>query len=318
MPKFRLWSLILVLFVSFVGCDQLQEAVTSDLALSRADAAQMATNLSSELGLSTSSSRSVSQAFAKGDTKTPGYLWTVAKDLQSTLTAEEKAALLNPTIDPEATHPTRLPDSLKHRGKKGGKGGHGGTHGDSTRTKGLVRSEYVPYDLLTDAQKTQLQAILDKYAPLIEAIRNDTSLTHDQAHAKIAELNTAKQAEIAAILTEEQKTALAARIAEKEAARAATLAAEKEARNTALGIDAATSDKLDALYTARKDAMKAALAAVKAGTLTQEALATELQKVKDTFNAGVSALLNATQAEIVFIHEALHHRKPEGGKGKKG
>lgn len=287
-----------VLFVALLtGCDQIAELKndTQDAAvnapLSKQELVIMASQVSSELGLTARTASAVTSAFTSQGDKTPGALWETAKKLQATLTASQKDSLLNPTVDPSSSHPIHVPKGL------------GGSDG---------RAAKVPFDILTTDQQTKVKEINTKYHDLIKAIKDDTALTATDKATKIAALHTAKQAEITALLTEEQKAEMAARLEEAKAKFAEAMAADKVVRDQVLAIDAATSTKLDAIYTARKDAATALFDKYKAGTLTAEVLISEVQKLKDAFNTSVKALLSATNAEIVLIHEALHHRRPRG------
>lgn len=290
------FSLFLIALFTFVGCDQqVSDSSSSAKAtiLSKQEVAIMASQISSELSLSKSVSSSITSTMLTNADKQPGFLWTTAKTMQSTLTAAQKDSLLNPAVDPTGTHPMHVPHGF---GVAGGKGG----------------SAHVPFDLLTDAQKTQVQAIQTKYRDQIKAIMDNTALTSADKATKVAALRAAENTEIMALLTDEQKAELAQRIADAQAQHDEALAADKKVRDEVLALTTDQSTKLDAIFTKRKDATQALLDKVAAGTLTTDALVTELQKVKDTYTADLKALLSATQVEIVLIHDALQHRKPRG------
>lgn len=63
---------------------------------------------------------------------------------------------------------------------------------------------------LTDAQKSQLKAIGQKYAPQIRAIATNSSLSSEEKKTQLAALRVSVKAEVDAVLTPKQKAQLAA------------------------------------------------------------------------------------------------------------
>ncbi|MBN8587090.1 MAG: hypothetical protein J0L94_02085 [Rhodothermia bacterium] len=293
------------------GCDTIQSPDATDTTeiLSKAQVAQMAVQVSSELQLSGTAARNVGNSFSQHADKQPGFLWNVAKDLQASLTAEEKEKLLNPDLDAAGNQQGGMRPFFPIHGMRG------------DGIKGTGRPGFIPFDLLTEDQKAQVKTIMEKYGAQIKALMDQKStLTAEAFKAQIETLHTARQAELTALLTEEQKASIATRIEEAKARLEAAKAAEKEARNTVLGIDAATSDKLDAAYTAQLTALEALATKVKNKEIAAEDVPAQLQAIREVFKTTISGFLSATQVEIVLIHDALTHRKPKGhgGKGKGG
>jgi Spy/CpxP family protein refolding chaperone len=58
---------------------------------------------------------------------------------------------------------------------------------------------------LTDVQKTQLKPILQDEAQQLQAVHNDTSLSHDQKMAKAKEIREAHKSQINGVLTPDQQ-----------------------------------------------------------------------------------------------------------------
>lgn len=302
---FSFLGMVALLF-TMTGCDSANTEEEVATILTRTEVRSMAVSVSSELGLSTTKTAKVVGTFDHHADKQPGFLWLVADSLQKTLTAEEKEKLLTPVNDAVGNH-----DRGHHGpGPHLGKGGRG--------EKGM--SQLVPWDLLTDAQKAQVEAIRAKYEPQIRTLmQSRNTLTAAEFEAQMTALRTAMQDEINAILTDEQKAEIAARLADAQAAMEAFLAAEKETRNTVLGLSATQSDQLDAAYKALLDGTKALLDEVKAGTKTKDEIPAAIEALRATFDASLATFLNATQIEVVKIHDALLHRKPgKGGKGGPG
>jgi Spy/CpxP family protein refolding chaperone len=70
---------------------------------------------------------------------------------------------------------------------------------------------------LTPDQVTQVKAIDADTMKQSMAVRNDTSLSQDDKHAKMMDIHTASQAKIRALLTDDQKTKYDAMQAEMKA-----------------------------------------------------------------------------------------------------
>lgn len=62
---------------------------------------------------------------------------------------------------------------------------------------------------LTDEQKTKLKPILQSEVEQFRTIANDTSLSQDQRHAKMREVQSTYKSQINAVLTPEQQQKLA-------------------------------------------------------------------------------------------------------------
>ncbi|MBL7979183.1 MAG: hypothetical protein JNN12_12660 [Bacteroidetes Order II. Incertae sedis bacterium] len=303
---------LLALWFVVSGCDAVHPPEATDTTtetLTSVQVAQMAVQVSSELQLSGTTARNVSSSFNKHADKQPGFLWGVAKDLQATLTAEEKEKLLNPDLDAAGNREGGLRPFFSPHGMKG------------DGIKGTGRPGFIPFDLLTEDQKAQVKTVMEKYGTEIKALMDKKStLTTEEFKSQMEALHTARQAELTTLLTEEQKATIATRLEEAKARLEAARAAEKESRNTVLAIDAATSDKLDAAYAAQLTALEALATKVKNKEIAIEDVPAQLQAIREAFKTTISGFLSATQVEIVLIHDALTHRKPKGhgGKGKGG
>ncbi len=203
----------LVLITGLAACD----TTNTNSELSDPELAQLSSFLTDELALTAAQQDDVNTSFARhgerGD-RTPGYMWTVAADLQATLTDEQKEELFNGTDDFER--------GLSFRGLLGfpGSGGFYGLGGfmGGSRRHGISSMDSVLN--LTDEQQTAFQEIHTRYREQFKALADELkagSLTEDELLTQLLALRDAKQAEILDLLTDEQEAALEVYRTEKEA-----------------------------------------------------------------------------------------------------
>src|SRR5215472_5940695 len=79
-----------------------------------------------------------------------------------------------------------------------------------TKAKVQAKLQHISTELnLTDAQKQQLQPILQSEAQEIKAVKSDASLSDDQKQAKAKEIHQNYKSQISSILTPDQQKKLA-------------------------------------------------------------------------------------------------------------
>ena len=259
----------------------------------------------------------------------PGSLWQKAAELQKTLSAEEKARLLSRADAPYGGGPGDRPDGPPREGMRGmGPKGMG--------PKGMGPLEKI----LTAEQKTRVEAIQSTYKAKFEALassRGNGTITEEQFREQARPLHEAMKREIDAVLTAGQKAQLDTMRTEGRGGRghggpggekgmgdkpfgprtpadaAAHETAEREAMATALGLSDAQKSSVEKLFAAHRTEAGALMEKLKADGVDREAARTQMQALREKHMAALAAVLNATQMEIVKIHDAIGHHR--GGHG---
>ncbi len=317
---------ILLLGVALAACDS-QSPVENEADTTEQAVAELTSELSQDLSLSGSQQQALQGAVDRNRHRMhePGFLWTLAAELQATLSDEQKQRLFDLAAQRADGGPGMGRPGGPGHGGPGGLGpgnrpGHGGPgHGDAERAPCFTLD-----DVLTDAQQAAIEEIRERYRaqiePLLEARRNET-ITPEEFRAQMEALRAAMQAEIDALLTDEQKADIEARReacrAEGEAEREARREAERAAMIEALGLTGEQVAALDALHEAQKAERDALLAQLDAGTLTREDVQTALAALHDAADAALQDLFDETQWEIKLIHDALASRM-RGIAGRRG
>lgn len=323
----------LILTIGLAGCDASDPASNEE---SVDGVAQLNMMLASELSLSADQYdlvEATGERYGQGDGRDPAFLWRLAQQLSTTLTAEQKAALLaraaemaerfgergldGPFGRPGAEHP-------EGGGPMGGgmrPGGPGMGHGPN----GLEQAGAGPMHgigaILTEEQRAALHELLESFSDDREAILDRLHAAAQGERAAIAAelkalnetVRAAVEAWLEANLTDEQKAQLATQRAEREAEREAAREAVRAAIEEILGVSA---DQLEAIHDAFVDAVEEARLLRENGDV--EAFRAAVQAAAATRDAAIQAILSPGAWEIYQIHRALAMRAthmPQGGPG---
>ncbi|MFT5143127.1 MAG: hypothetical protein ACI80V_003699 [Rhodothermales bacterium] len=262
-----------------------------------------ASALTSELALSSDQQAalsSTSDSFGDDGPSEPGFLWNLAATLADSLTADQKARLLNP-------------DRLHFGGLSGPKfgGGQGGIG------RGVLG------DILTEDQKSALEAIREAgragTEELLAAFRaardagDEAAATaaHEALRAAHEAVKAEVEAYLAANLTADQQTAIDAAQAERAAQREERLAAERAVMISVLGI---TNEQADAML-ATVEAFIEAAEALRGTTDSRDAV----RALYTDMSAEIASVIADDDAfEIWQIHKALASRAGHRRGGRKG
>lgn len=305
----------LVLITGLAACD----TTNTNNELGDQELAQLSSFLTNELALTSAQQDDVNTSFARygerGD-RTPGYMWTVAADLQATLTDEQKESLFNGTDD--------LERGLSFRGLFGFPGS-GGFYGLGGFMGGSRRHGISPMDSvlnLTEEQQAAFQEIHTRYREQFKALADELkagTLTEDELLTQLLALRDAKQAEVLELFTDEQEAALEAYRTEKEAAFQAFRDEVNAVRNEVLALSAEQAEAIDALFNEQLETRENLIEQLQVGTLTVADFQAEIAALETARLEVLAGLLDATQYEIVQIHDALSVRSGKfGHKGRRG
>ena len=309
----------MLLLLGLSACDAFINDETSDSEL-----AQLSTSITDELSVSSERASEIESAFTrhKDGEREPGHLWTIAAELQQTLTDEEKAKLLENTQEYEKGLSFKgllgFPGAGGFYGLGGFKGGSG-RHGLSGRDSVLN---------LTDEQQEAIRDIHQASRESMRALREEYeagTITEDELVARLFELFAQKKAETEAILTNEQVQALEDFRTEKEAAFEAFREEVNGVRNNVLGLSTEDAATLDAIYQDQLDSREVLIEQLQAGGLSVTEFRAEIEELEAIRLDALEALLNEVQLEVVQIHDALTvrsgkfgHRGGRHGKGGRG
>lgn len=294
-------GLLVALVAVAAACDTGEALDETELASTELTA--LAEDLTQELSLSTEAAQDLRAAFAthEGRAGEPGFLWYVARDLQQSLSDEQKEKLF--------ARMDQRGERWFRRGERPGFGRRGGPmsgrFGDRPRGDGPVAEVLAS---LTDEQKEAMQAVRETYRPQLQALmqqRRDGTLAPDAVREQMTTLREAMRAEIDAIFTPEQKAAL-------EAARADVKARAEERHDAAqavmtevLGLTAAQQADLEALKEEMRAEMQTLREQVQAGTLERDAVRDAFSALHEARMEAMAEILTAEQVEIVKIHRVL-------------
>ncbi|MFT5143096.1 MAG: hypothetical protein ACI80V_001498 [Rhodothermales bacterium] len=294
--------LVLLLGSAITACDS-NSAL--DDGTSEADVIEaFASELSADLALSSAQVSAVNgtvASFGDDGAEDPGFLWRLAAELATTLTVEQKEALLNGSGRPgrDGGQGDRNGDFSGGPGMRGGPGMPGGGNPLSGI---LTADQTAALETIREARRAEIEVLMTEVRAARDAGDDPAAqAAHDAIQVIHQEVKAAIEAYLAANLTQEQTDALEAARAEHGAARGTRQAEERLVMAEVLGI---TDPEADALL-ATVDAFRDALQAIDRSGDVQaqiEALRTDLDA------AVASALPTDASFEIWQIHEALSHR----------
>lgn len=282
--------------------------------------AQLSSAISDEVSLTSEQRGDFEQSLARHGgnrfDREPGFLWTVAADLQATLTEEQKEELFAGTEEAEG--------GLSFRGLLGFPGS-GGRYGLGGFMGGSHRHGISPTDNelnLTEDQETALTDIHTQYREqfraLAESFKNG-EITEDEVLAQLISLREAKQAEVNDVLTDEQAAQLEEFRAQREAEFEEYRQAVNDVRNDVLGLTDEQAEAIDALYEEQLASRESLIEQVQAGTLTVADFQAEIDALEAARQDVLVGLLSDLQYEIVQIHDALSVRSGKfGHRGGRG
>ncbi len=292
----------LLLLFTVGACDSVDSAADTDL--DTIDLSAVATGLAEDLSLSKTSSEALQTVMVRHQpaTKQPGYLWSLAAELQQKLTAEEKAKLFQ-KLDRNAWHPFGVQHKLMFLN--------------------TLHEAYLPRFVhllaLTEDQKARIKEIELTYAPDFKKLRDDLragAITPEVFHQLAEELRGMVRDLIHDVLTEEQKAKL-----EELLERANEKAEDRkdliiERREAAFGVMVDVLDLTNAqvaglksLQAELKEQRKALFAQYRSGAITRTALAESLKALHEQTQKQMETLINdPVKWEIVLIHRALSIR----------
>ena len=308
----RFLALAAFLFAfTFAACDSSPSAIADEEATS-AELSDLAARLSTDLDLSTEQAQEINSLFAVlGDEKPErGHLWTVAAELQKTLTDEQKATLFEKLEQRTA----EMAEGMKGRRFNQGEQGRRrhfqqGERGNARRLqrKGEPRANGLS-DFLTTEQQEQTKALREANQEAMKVLmeaRQDGSLSPEDFREQAKALREKGHEQMQALLTDEQKTAFE----EKRDARKARFGehreAASEARNKALGLSADQEAALTSMRETHQAERKAFVEKIRAGNLDREAAKAELEALREANKAALAEILTPEQVEIAEIHDAL-------------
>ena len=281
--------------------------------------------LVADIGLTSTQQTQVAAMFERqGDAQhEPGFLWTVAADLQQRLTDEQKQRLFDKAAaGPGEGTGQRFGQRFQHQSGSGF-GGQGSFQHQGRRGG----DGFGPLaDILTDEQKEQAQAIRESVRAELEALKaavNAGEITAEEARATMQELRESVREQIEALLTDEQKAELEALKAEREAEREARREEARLVRNYVLGLDADEAAAFDAISEGNRATAEALREQDRNGEITRDEAYAVMLTLRDERNTQLAAMLDETQLEIVQLHDALqmrmrHHGLRGQGSGQGG
>lgn len=282
--------------------------------------AQLSVAIGDEVSLTSDQQRDFEESLARHGgnrfNREPGFLWTVAADLQASLTDEQKAELFAGTEDAE--------DGLSFRGLLGFPGS-GGRYGLGGFMGGSRRHGISPMDSelnLTEDQETALTDIHTRYREQFRALAdalNNGEIGQDEVLSQLLTLRDAKQAEVLDVLTDEQEAVLEEYRAEREAQFEEYRQQVNDVRNDVLGLTDEEAEAIDALYEEQLATRESLIEQLQAGTLTVTDFQAEIDVLETARQELLAGLLSELQYEIVQIHDALSVRSGKfGHRGGRG
>ncbi len=318
-------SLLAMVMITLAACDSgTAPEAEDDLAAEAAAALQ--TELTQELSLTSEQQGDVQDVMDRheGQEHEPGFLWTLAAELQATLTDEQKQGFFDRTTKERGDLCTsgRFGDMGEGPGGFGlpRPGGFLGGHGYGFNGGGSCLD-----DVLTDEQKEAVDALRESFGAEFEALREQFragDLEQEAFREQLQALHDALAAEIDALLTDEQRDAIEAcraeRQAEREAEREARRAADRAAMSAALGLTADEEAAVFALLDEHKTEVEALVGEFQDDLISCDVFQTTLSDLKAAQDESLQAILDDTQWEVVLIHRALSHRMRRHGQRRGG
>lgn len=303
--RFLARGLVALLLVAAVTACDSNPAATLD-ELTAAERSTLAATLSTELDLSTAQAEQINSLLAGTDKPEPGRLWTLAAELQQTLTDEQKAVL----FEKVEQHRARMQENRQQRFQQGDQR-RGQRFNRNAQRPGMRRPQGmrgVSSDLLTPEQQEQVTALREAHREqmqtLIEA-RQDGSLApeafREQAQALREQMRDAMQN----LLTDEQKATLEQRRQERQTTATERRDAVAAARAEALGLNGEQEAALEALNEKHRAERQALREQRRADNLDRDGIRAATQALRDAHKAALAEILTEEQLEIVELHAAL-------------
>ena len=323
--KSAMVSLLAMLMITLAACDS-STAPDAEQELAALSADALEVDLTQSLSLSNEQQNDIQGVRNRfdGQEHEPGYLWTLAAELQATLTDEQKQELFDRT--------TRDRGDICESGRFGdmgeGPGGFGlprpggfmGGHGYGFNGGGSCLS-----GVLTDEQSAAIDALRETLRTEVDALREARragTLEQEAFREQLQALLDALKADIDALLTDEQRDAIEAcraeRQAEREAEREARRAADRAAMSDALGLTADEETAIFALLDNHKAEVQDLLQQFQDQLIACTDFQAAITDLKAAHDESLQALLDDTQWEIVLIHRALSSRMRGHGRGHGG
>ena len=301
-----------LLAFTFAACDSDPSALVDEEATS-AELTDLAARLSTDLNLSTQQAEAINSLVAvSGDERPePGHLWTVAAELQKTLTDEQKATLFETVEQRTAEFAEGM------RGRRFNRDGQGRRFNQDGQSRRFNRQgeKGLGFLNLTSEQQEQMKALREANREEMQALmeaRQDGSLPQDDLREQAKALREAHQEEMQALLTDEQKATLEekrgerkARSDERKEAFGERREEGLEARNEALGLTADQEAALAAMREEHQAERKALVEKIRAGNLDREAVKAEFEAAREANKAALAEILTPEQIEMAEIHDAL-------------
>jgi hypothetical protein len=290
---------------------------------------ELATVLVADLGLSGEQQQYIAAMLAQFGSdgwREPGFLWTVAADLQERLTDEQKQKL----FEKAAAGPQQGSGQHSRRGQQGAFGfgpnmtGDPSGPGQGFRQHRRSGGGFGPLDeILTDEQKAQVQEIRESVREELEAMKaalDAGEITAEEARDKAQAIRESVRDQIEALLTDDQKAQLENLRAERQAEREAHMGEAREVRNDVLGLTDEQIEAFDTVTEANREAAEQLREQVRNGDLTREDAHAAMLELRDGRYEQLADMLDDTQLEIVQIHDALamrmrHHGMRGAGSG---
>ena len=307
------------LFVfTLAACGDANFVTNTDDEATPAELSELAARLSTDLSLSTEQTNQVNSLLTVDDKPAPGHLWTVAAELQKTLTAEQKATLI---------------EKAAERRSARAEGGHGrrfNRDGDGTgrrfERQGNGRADFMN-DFLTPEQQEAMKALREtqraEMKALVEA-RQSGSLTDEAFREQATARREAHREAMQNLLTDEQKATLEQKREEMKARFEERKDAAETARVEALGLTADQEGALAEMREAHRAEARAVVEQARSGNADRDAIRTEIQALREAHKAALADVLTPEQIETTDIHNALmgglaaRRGGPKGGRGVRG
>ena len=324
----RLLALGLAAFLfvfTLAACGDSNFVTNTDDEATSTELTDLAARLSTDLGLSIEQTNRVNDLLAvSGDEKPePGHLWTVAAELQQTLTDEQKARLFENVEQrraefAEGRQGRRFNRDGQGQGRRSNRDGQG--QGRRFQRQGENGWSFLN-DFLTpeqqEAMKTLREANRAEMKTLVEA-RQNGSLTDEDFREQAKALREANREAMQNLLTDEQKATLEQKHEEMKARVEAHKDDATAARVEALGLTADQEVALAEMRQAHRAEAKTLIERAHAGDLDRETVRTEMQTLREANKAALADVLTPEQIEITDIHNALRGSIAARRSGRRG
>ena len=289
-----------LLVFTVAACDSDPSALVDEEATS-AELTDLAARLSTDLDLSTEQAQAINSlvTVSDGERPEPGRLWTVAAELQQTLTDEQKTTLFE-TVEQRAAELAEGRQGRRFNRDKQGNTRRFQRQGD--KGSGFLN------EFLTPEQQEHMKALREANREEMKALmeaRQTGSLSQEAFREQARALREANREEMQALLTDEQKATLEEKRDERKAAAAEAKERATAARTEALGLSVDQDAALASMREAHQAERKALVEKIRAGDLDREAVKAQVETAREARKAALAEILTPEQVEIVEIHNAL-------------